>query len=103
MSKKINLTPKESNKEVKEELQKAESQPVRMFTEEEVRSIVNNATSQFVEKLRQYEYELSFRRLDYLFKIVELKNSFEKEFVSECAEEIKSIIKIEETETPVKE
>lgn len=43
---------------------------------------------QLVQKLRQADMENLFKRLDYLFKIIEFKDSFSKEFVKSCTDEI---------------
>ena len=45
-----------------------------------------------------------FKRLDYLFKVLEFKECFDSEFVITCSEEIKSMINPEEeSEEAVKE
>jgi len=43
-----------------------------------------------------------FKRLDYLFKVVEFNNVFDTEFVNNCAAEIKDMMTIKE-DTPAKE
>lgn len=43
-----------------------------------------------------------FKRLDYLFKVVEFNNVFDTEFVNNCTAEIKDMMTIKE-DTPAKE
>ena len=52
--------------------------------------------------LMEYNYTNAFKRLDYLFKILEFASYFDGDFVISCSDEIKSIMSIkknnEETE-----
>lgn len=50
------------------------------------------------ETIKQLSFSLTAKRLDYLFKVIEYKGSFSKEFVFECAKEIEDTLKIEDEE-----
>ena len=54
--------------------------------------------------IQQANMNNMFKRLDYLFKVLEFKGCFDSEFVITCSEEIKSMINPEEeSEEAVKE
>ena len=42
----------------------------------------------------------AFKRLDYLFKVIDLAHMFEEEFVTECINEVKGLIQIPEEINP---
>jgi len=48
-------------------------------------------------KLRELSDFSVFKRLDYLFKVVELKENFSKDFVGNCIKEIEGVMTIPET------
>lgn len=48
-------------------------------------------------KLRELSDFSAFKRLDYLFKVVELKESFSKDFVAACISEIEGVMTIPES------
>lgn len=65
---------------------------------------LNNIAHQLSEQSRNLYLELQkanqynlFKRLDYLFKVIENSSIFDTEFVTKCKDEIKSIITIPET------
>lgn len=49
-----------------------------------------------LERLKQADYELTAKRLDYLFKVVEFKESFSKKFTLNCTQEIEEILSFKE-------
>ncbi len=78
----------EDNKEVKE------------LTYEQLKAVVNQLqqdNNALYNKLQQFSTTTLFKRLDYLFKVIENEISFDKEFVDKCVKEIVEIM------TPVKE
>jgi hypothetical protein len=49
-----------------------------------------------LEQLQKQQGESFYKRLDYLFKVVELKEVFPEEFIGDCIDEIVSTITIPE-------
>lgn len=87
---------KEENKEVKES---------RVYTQEEVENIVRqiNASAReqcenIVKKAQYLREQLMYRRLDYLFKVIENSGSFSMEFVKKCSNEIESALTVPESQ-----
>lgn len=70
----------------------------KKYTYEELNNICNQLFQQnknLVSQLQQLNMGNVFRRLDYLFKVVEYSSAFnDAEFVGSCIEEIKSLIAI---------
>lgn len=48
------------------------------------------------QKLRNFE--VVSVRLNYLFKVLEIKDVFEYEFIEKCAKEVEELLTLEETE-----
>lgn len=73
----------------------------RQFTREELEKIATNLSMQLQEarmKINEVNMNNIFRRLDYLYKTVELAATglFTEEFITKCAKEIETIITIPE-------
>lgn len=49
---------------------------------------LKNQAQQMLQKIKELADFAMFRRLDYLFKVVELRDKFPAEFVQSCADEI---------------
>ena len=72
---------------------------------------LENAANQFAQQnyalrqqLQELNYHNMFKRLDYLFKVLEYYGQFTGEFVTKCQEEIVTILTpVEEVEDEVKE
>lgn len=62
---------------------------------EELENIANNLYA----RLQQADMANMFKRLDYLFKVVENINNFPQEFTKHCVEEIVNIMTISTEET----
>jgi len=67
---------------------------------------LENVAHQLSEQARQLYAELQkanmtniFKRLDYLFKVVENAHAFNEEFVDKCVAEIEELITVPETES----
>lgn len=78
----------------------------RVYTQQEVEGIVNqinsNARVQCENMARRIQYleeQLMFKRLDYLFKVIENAGSFSIEFAQKCSEEIESALTVTEAES----
>lgn len=59
---------------------------------EEVCKQLSNQNNQLYAKLQELSMVTTFKRLDYLFKVVENDVSFDEEFVGKCVNEIKDIM-----------
>lgn len=66
---------------------------------ENVAAQLHTQVRQLSEKVQELEVFNIFRRLDYLFKVIENPNSFNKEFVDKCSKEIENTITIPEDNT----
>ena len=66
---------------------------------EELENIAHQLSEQsrvLVQKLQEANMTNAFKRLDYLFKVIDLAHMFEEEFVTECINEVKGLIQIPE-------
>lgn len=63
---------------------------------EQVASQLSAQSQQLYARLQQAEMSNMFKRLDYLFRIVENADAFNDTFVSKCVAEIEDIITIPE-------
>ena len=55
-------------------------------------SYLKQQAQQMVQKIQELSDFAMFKRLDYLFKVVELRDKFPAEFVQSCADEIVAIM-----------
>ena len=70
---------------------------------EELENIAHQLSEQsrvLVQKLQEANMTNAFKRLDYLFKVIDLAHMFEEEFVTECINEVKGLIQIPEEINP---
>lgn len=79
-----------------------ETKEVKKLSYEELERAVNELSARcqglYVD-LQRANMTNAFKRLDYLFKVVENKSAFGKEFVETCINEIQEImLPVEETE-----
>lgn len=89
--------------EEKKETQ-APEQP-KQLSYEDLRNIAGQLQQQNLQLRRALDesnYSNMFKRLDYMFKVLEFAHMFNDKFVSKCASEIESLITVPE-ETEVKE
>ena len=66
---------------------------------ENVAHQLSEQSRQLYAKLQQVELEKVYKRLDYLFKVMEFPTLFNDSFVETCAKEIEEIMTISEEET----
>ena len=81
------------NEELKEEVKATEP------TVEQLRDYINQLLGEYnrvLEVNKQLNVENVIKRLNLLFKVVEMKNQFPREFVVACKEEIVKLMTIEE-------
>lgn len=94
--KKVSVTDKPATQKPKED-------PVNM--EEQYKGLVSQLyerNQQLVEALNEKNTALMFKRMDYLFKILDLSHMFDDEFVTKCIDELQKtldVTQIEETNT----
>ena len=77
-----------------------DSRPEKMTYEqlENIAHQLSDQAKQLYAKLQDSNMENTFRRLDYLFKVIAHSNQFNDEFVKKCSKEIESVITIPEGE-----
>lgn len=93
----------EENKEVKvaNSGSKTETSNPKKMSYEQLENIAHQLSEQAKQlytRLQEANMTNMFKRLDYLFKIVENANAFNEEFVNKCVLEIEDRITIPETE-----
>lgn len=81
-------------KEVKQTYEELEAQ-VKKY-EEEIKAYVA-LNNQLYQQLITSNMSNLYKRLDYLFKVLETKDCFNSEFIISCAEEVQKIMTPEET------
>lgn len=92
------------------EEEKVNMEEEKMYSKQEVEAIVAQVNMQARSQCEAYarrcmaaEEQLSYKRLDYLFKVVEYAGSFDMDFVKKCVEEIQESITIPEEQEPESE
>ena len=66
---------------------------------ENVAHQLSEQSRQLYAKLQQSELNNVYKRLDYLFKILEFRSCFEDSFINKCVNEIEEIMTIPEEST----
>lgn len=70
---------------------------------ENVAHQLSEQVRQLYAKLQEANLENMFKRLDYLFRVVENAHSFSVDFVNKCTSEIESLMTLPDPEEEVKE
>ncbi len=81
---------------MEEEIKK---QPQEKLTYEQLENVANQLSEQskqLYQKLQEANIFNTFKRLDYLFKVIEFKSTFNPAFVATCLAEIEDIMTPEE-------
>lgn len=76
-------------------IQKPKEDPVNM--EEQYKGLVSQLyerNQQLVEALNEKNTAMMFKRLDYLFKVVEQSHMFDDEFVTKCIDELQKTLDV---------
>ena len=91
----------EENKETTQ----ASEQPKQLSYEQlkNVAGQLQQQNMQLRKALQEANFSNMFKRLDYLFKVMEYPHMFSDEFVQKCTVEIESLMTIPETEEEPKE
>lgn len=81
-------------------MEESNKQPEKMSYEqlENIAHQLSEQNRQMYQQLQQANMTNVFKRLDYLFKVVENASHFTKDFYSNCIKEIESIMTITEEE-----
>lgn len=76
------------------------ARPEKMSYEqlENIAHQLSNQAKQLYAKLQEANMVNMFKRLDYLFKVVENAHAFSEEFVAKCVAEIEDLMTVPETE-----
>ena len=97
----------EENKEAKVEMQPTPeaARPEKMSYEqlEIIGHQLSNQAKQLYAKLQEANMVNMFKRLDYLFKVVENAHAFNEEFVAKCVAEVEELITVPENEGEAEE
>ena len=90
----------EENKKTKMEPTTEAARPEKMSYEqlENIAHQLSDQAKQLYAKLQEANMVNMFKRLDYLFKVVENAHAFNEEFVAKCVAEIEDLMTIPETE-----
>lgn len=92
----------EENKEAKVEMKPTSeaSRPEKMSYEqlENIAHQLSDQAKQLYAKLQEANMVNMFKRLDYLFKVIENAHAFNEEFVAKCVDEIEDLMTVPETE-----
>lgn len=73
---------------------------------EELENIAHQLSEQsrvLMQKLQEANMGNMFKRLDYLFKIIEFEHMFDGNFIDKCIKEVQDMISIPEEEEPNEE
>lgn len=60
---------------------------------------LKSMNSQLIMQLQQMNMQNLFKRLDYLFRVIENREAFNIEFTSRCSKEIEDYLTLPETES----
>lgn len=84
---------------------KETEQPQKMSYEqlEQVAHQLSEQTRQIYDQLQKANLSNMFRRLDYLFKVVENGHMFKQDFLDKCIKEIEDIMTVPEEEAAPEE
>jgi len=75
--------------------------PTKLYTEAEVNQACQRLYQRLLAQMQRMDMTNTFKRLDYLFQILDHKDMFEPEFIAECVSELTSAMKAEdEPEAP---
>lgn len=91
---------------MKENMEKPEVKENEKMSYEQLENVAHQLSEQVRQlyaKLQEANLENMFKRLDYLFRVVENAHSFSVDFVNKCTSEIESLMTLPDPEEEVKE
>jgi hypothetical protein len=74
-----------------------EEKEVKKLPYEELEKVARHLSNKCIELEQQLEscqVDNIFKRIDFLFKVVELKNTFSEEFYNRCVKELEELLTI---------
>lgn len=86
---------------MEEKKNKKENKEVKKLSYEQLEEVANQLmqqTQQYKEALMRMNNEVMFKRLDYLFRVVEHSEHFSIDFYNNCVAEIEQAISIDKEE-----
>lgn len=83
---------------LKPEVEAAKPEKMSYEQLENIAHQLSNQAKQLYAKLQEANMVNMFKRLDYLFKVVENAHAFNEEFVAKCVAEIEDLMTVPETE-----
>lgn len=89
----VEMTPHSAKETEKEKTQKMSYEQL-----EQVAHQLSEQARQLYSQLQQSNMTNMFKRLDYLFRVLENGSRFDKEFLDKCISEIKDIMTVPESE-----
>lgn len=94
---------KEAKVEIKPVYEAARPEKMSYEQLENIAHQLSNQAKQLYAKLQEANMVNMFRRLDYLFKVVENAHAFNEEFVNKCVTEIEDLMTLPENEEETEE
>lgn len=91
---------------MKENMEKPEVKENEKMSYEQLENVAHQLSEQarqLYAKLQEANLENMFKRLDYLFRVVENAHSFSVDFVNKCTSEIESLMTLPDPEDEPKE
>ena len=91
---------------MKENMEKPEVKENEKMSYEQLENVAHQLSEQVRQlyvKLQEANLENMFKRLDYLFRVVENAHSFSVDFVNKCTSEIESLMTLPDPEDEPKE
>lgn len=82
----------ENKKAEKKVSAKAQTVEEKKYTESELNAACGQLYQKLMKEIQMRDMTNMFKRLDYLFKVVENKNCFSDGFVSDCIQEIENAL-----------
>lgn len=94
----------ENNKSKKKAGVSAQAMEEKKYTEAELNAACGQLYQKLMKEIQARDMANMFKRLDYLFKVIENKGCFSNDFVEECIEEIEvALTPVEPEEEPESE
>jgi len=86
------------NKKENKTSAKAQMMEEKKYTESELNAACNQLYQKLMKEIQMRDMTNMFKRLDYLFKIIENQNCFSNRFVEDCIQEIETALTPVESE-----
>ena len=94
---------KETNVKIKNDPEAGRTEKMSYEQLENIAHQLSDQAKQLYAKLQEANMVNMFKRLDYLFKVVENAHAFNEAFVAKCVAEIEDLMTVPETEEETEE